>query len=431
MERTLDTYFGPGAYTIAPEISFVNLKLGFGPPLLTQVRRVIPDHPSQLIHSHIVYDWPFRSGHAMLGSSPHQDDHSVLPAILADTSDLRNELDKHLSKLINDELSFRQFPLYNSPLRILKHVYMLYRDLSDTGHRHLLHTALKLLVLVHIGDQTELDTSVPLFYTFSNNNSVYNMKPCFIRGQLGAVIPSLAQDLLREALSKLEFICLARRCTDWPPVLAALATLCMAVESVQYHAAKKPYHAHFGASSSFDNSSSTAALNDSMFLNPNVLVFGPERLPPDTTNGVHSSSSSINEDEADSDTASLVSLTHEESANRLIAFYRTCYRGCHCSRLQDFDPASSSSRRARRQQAEQDAVSARFIDGLKGSLRNAREYLVQRRHAGGSVLKMMGAKMGRGLRDYGRNGDVGSQEHGSPVDMSIFFDRLLAKLFLD
>lgn len=272
---------------------------------------------------------------------------------------------------------------------------------------------------------------MPLFYTFSNNNSVYNMKPCFIRGQLGAVIPSLAQDLLREALSKLEFICLARRCTDWPPVLAALATLCMAVESVQYHAAKKPYHAHFGASSSFDNSSSTAALNDSMFLNPNVLVFGPERLPPDTTNGVHSSSSSINEDEADSDTASLVSLTHEESANRLIAFYRTCYRGCHCSRLQDFDPASSSSRRARRQQAEQDAVSARFIDGLKGSLRNAREYLVQRRHAGGSVLNMMGAKMGRGLRDYGRNGDVGSQEHGSPVDMSIFFDRLLAKLFLD
>ncbi|GME52171.1 hypothetical protein GTA08_BOTSDO02974 [Neofusicoccum parvum] len=450
-----------GAYTISSEVSFVNLTLGFGPPLLRQVRRVVPTHPDQLIHNHIVYDWPApRGGETMLSSSPHQDRHSVLPAILADTSDLREELNEHLSKLVNDEQSFRQFPLYNSKLEVLKHVYMFFLGLNDVRtftdtlkqvapmtyslqptHSHLLRTALKLLVLVHISDHTMLDTSAPLFFTFSRNASdARSMTPCLIRGQLGAVIPTLAQDLLREALSRLEGICLARRCTDWPTALATLATVCMAVESVQYHAAKEPYHAQFnvapcGKSSGVNTFNRPAALT--IPQNPRVVVFGPERPPftssaPSSFTTTSSSSSSIHDDIADDfsdgDAASPLSATHEESVDRLIKFYRHCFRGCHCSRLQDFVPTTSASARRMQQQAEsQDAVSARFVSGVKASLRSARAYLMQRRVVGASVLRAISGKKEAGARG---GGDGGRQE-GKLRDMSVFFDRLLAKLFLD
>lgn len=132
MVRTLDTYFGPGAYTVLSEVSFVNLTLGFGPPLLRQVWRVIPVDPGQLSHNHIVYDWhSTRRGETLVNSFPRPETHSVLPAILADSSDLRDDLDKHMSKLVNEEHFFRQFPLFNSSLEILKHVYVLYRNLND------------------------------------------------------------------------------------------------------------------------------------------------------------------------------------------------------------------------------------------------------------------------------------------------------------
>lgn len=263
------------------------------------------------------------------------------------------------------------------------------------------------------------------------------MTPCLIRGQFGAVIPSLAQDLLREALARLESICLARRCTDWPPVLATLATLCMAVESVQWHAAKEPYHAHFDASSCINSSSGAcngpAALNSSH--NPRVAIFGPEKPPPPSSSSSFpasasssSSFSSFHDNGAPGlDGDASLSATNEESVDRLLGFYRYCYRDCHCSRLQDSVPTASSLPERKQDVQTEDAVSTRFIDGLKASLRNARNYMAQRHEAGGSVLRAM-SKVGRGLQ-RGEEKDAGGREQ-QPRDMSVFFDRLLVKLFL-
>lgn len=259
------------------------------------------------------------------------------------------------------------------------------------------------------------------------------MTPCFIRGQLGAVIPHLAQDLLRESLNRLESICLARRCTDWPVVLATLATLCMAVESVQYHAAKEPYHVRFDASNPERNNSSSAT-GVVIPTRPNPVVYGPEKPASLIPSGLSASSTSLNDWSDDCEPASSLSTINEESVDRLISFYRVCFRGCHCTRLQGLDPVSAFPKR-RRQQSEQDSVSAWFVTSLKASLRKARAYMVQRKGLEGYALKVMGMKMATGevrRKACGMPETMGSlaRQGEDSKDMSVFFDRLLAKLFL-
>ena len=105
----------------------IELVLGFGPSLLVRVRTVVPNDTGKLRHLHTVYEWPPPAPGA---SVSRECSHQVLPAVLADTDGLEGFLDLHLSRLVDSEANFRNFPLYRSPLRVLREVFVLYKRLD-------------------------------------------------------------------------------------------------------------------------------------------------------------------------------------------------------------------------------------------------------------------------------------------------------------
>ena len=204
--------------------------------------QVWPADIRQLYHRHIVYNWP-PSTHstASNGTPRHQ---AVFPAILSSTSDLEESLDAHLTVLV--DAHFQHFPLFCSPLRILRDIHVLCKKLPS-AHARILQQSLKLLVLVHIGGDITLNVLDPAvahmmaavgLKTALADGAPAALTPCFIRGQLGAVIPVLAQELMRDVLAHLERLAFSRQCSQWPVVVSSLAVLLMTVESIQYHAAK-------------------------------------------------------------------------------------------------------------------------------------------------------------------------------------------------
>jgi hypothetical protein len=120
---------------------------------------------------------------------------------------------------------------------------------TSSAHFSLLHRALKLLVLVHVGG----DLTVPLpsedgalarlIQLTTSLPANTQPTPCLIRAQFGAAMPTLATHLMQSVLADLEQLFLARRPDEWPLALAVLLTVLMTLESIHYHAAKEPYHA--------------------------------------------------------------------------------------------------------------------------------------------------------------------------------------------
>ncbi|OAL53341.1 hypothetical protein IQ07DRAFT_358284 [Pyrenochaeta sp. DS3sAY3a] len=290
--RSLASFIAPQGFNISTGITYwIPLNFGFGPPMSVSVNALHIENPEALVHKHIIYSWPPESSH---GSTHH---HAVLPAVLtADvTANLFQALDTHLSLLVTHH--FRLFPLFCSPLRILREVYIFWRSLAprSPGARTL-HQALKLLVLVHVGGDITLPprsenavlsqlirSTIPL-------SDDLQPTPCFIRAQFGAVMPGLALHLMKDVLASLEQLLLNRDCDDWPLALALLITVLMTVESIQYHAAKTPYHANYDSASSPSSSSPSA---------------GAAAL-------------------ADDDMA-----PNNEGVKTMLAFYTACFSGCH------------------------------------------------------------------------------------------------------
>ncbi|KAF2185039.1 hypothetical protein K469DRAFT_632778 [Zopfia rhizophila CBS 207.26] len=345
----------------------IPLILGFGPYLHVQVNALHVQDTNALYHNHIVYSWPPST------SSRSVHTHVVLPALLtpAALTTLQDTLDTHLSLLVTSH--FRSFPLYCSPLRILREIYVLYRSLpANSPHSRLLHQALKLLVLVHIGG----DLTLPLPPTdpvlsqlihasmaeFPDLESEISPTPCFIRAQLGSVMPELAMSLMRDVLSKLERVLLDRECQEWAIALAAILVLLMTVESIQYHDAKLPYHHS-------SNTNSDAGRN-----------IGQETGRLDV-----------------------------QGAKSLLTFYSACFSGCHARLKPDWegdkDIASSYAKSGSRQE---DPVSGlrpedKFVESVREAVKRAGQ-------AG-----YLSAKVNK-ERDEG--------------DMGWFFDRLVARLLL-
>lgn len=267
-------------------------------------------------------------------------------------------LSNHITKLVDTQ--FSKFPLYCSKLRVLRRIYIHYRTLlqhspssSTTSTKHearILRQALKLLVLVHIGGDIMIDRLFPIVQEIMTDlipGSVdMEATPCFIRGQLGAVIPSLAEELMKSALRGLEKLALSRVCSQWPTIVSVTAVLLMAIESIQYHSLKTPYHASLTPGGQAEKNRTICATMD--------------------TTGVEA----------------------------LLNFYRVCYGSCH-SRLSD-SPAESLG------VFNDNGVQDRFTRGLKSSVDDAKDYLERK-----STADPLGSE-----------------------DMSVLFDRLLAKLFL-
>jgi hypothetical protein len=177
---------------------------------------------------------------------------------------------------------------------------------GNTNKSRLLLTALKLLVLIHIGsDITVPDPSTDreleqLIWTTVRTSEV-TPAPCFIRAQLGNAIGALALQLMTDVLASLEIILLNRENDDWPIVLATLLVVLMAVESIQYHSARRPYHESYDlavtrpTTAIIDVESGVKSLFAFYFacypgcherLRPNWLEIAPDqapRLTPETT----------------------------------------------------------------------------------------------------------------------------------------------------
>ncbi|KAH4818991.1 hypothetical protein HBH61_037760 [Parastagonospora nodorum] len=296
--RTLESFLAPGSYQILSNVTHtIPLYFGFGPELSVPVHPLHIEVGQQYLHEHSIYTWP----PTVSTSMTHK--HAVLPAAMTRDamSHLTQTLDTHLSLLVMHH--FREFPLFCSPLKILRDVYLYFRSLPNGSTKsRTLRQALKLLVLVHIGGDISVPSpnTHPILHQFAQGTADiaddYTLTPCYIRSQFGSVMPELAFNMMKEVLSSLEQLLLNRDCEDWPMTLAVITTILMTIESIHYHAAKLPYH------SSLD---------------------GPRPLTLDEGAGIN-----------------------EEGVKTLLAFYTACFAGCHARLRPDWEGESITSQSA-------------------------------------------------------------------------------------
>ena len=334
--RPLESFVPAGQSKISKEATYtIPLNFGFGPSFPVSVHPVQLNDDAPLVHEHIIYSWPPQP----YTGSPHE--HAVLPAVLTTDAQfqLTQTLDSHLSLLVAHH--FRAFPLYCSPLRILRDIYVFSRSLSTKSpHYRILHQALKLLVLVHIGGDITLPSRSESPMLEQVIRSTMNIPedltptPCFIRSQFGAIMPALALNLLKDVLTSLEQLLLNKNCNEWPITLAVLITVLMTVESIHYHAAKLPYHTRYDTS----------------------------RL-------------STTEDNVEVD---------DHGIKELLEFYIACFSGCHARLRPDWEGESMQSH----QTGTPEDV---FIQGLREAIKreDTSSYLIKK-----AKEKRQGADMG-------------------------------------
>jgi hypothetical protein len=366
-----------GKFQINPAGLYVNVNLGFGQSMFCKVNVVYPMNfmqrtfPQEFIHSHVYYPWPIEQGQTTQREIRRN---YVFPAVLADTSNLKYDVNEHLTTLLDDRDNFFHFPLFNSPLKVLKTIYVFYESLNEvcgpsqtpspthtntirqSKEKQLLRKALKLLILIHIGGDISISSTTAsnsiLTQVFGYSVDASDFTPCFIRGQLGPVFQDLALGLMKDVLNELEFHCLSRKCGHFPLVVATFAVVFMAVESCQYHDAKDAFHAGF----------------DHHVPSPS----GPSVNVP--------------------------ALEESEGADALLKFYKACFAGCHRDTLLSVSQNAVSSSTA------SSTSGMNFVAGLKAAVEGVKLYLMEK-------------------------SKVSVPAKGA-ADMTIFFDRLLAKLFL-
>jgi hypothetical protein len=314
--RPLESFLVGTSFDVISDITYnIPIYFGFGPSLTVPVHALHMDTNEPHLHNHAIYSWPPES------SKVSEHVHAVLPAVLTGhaMSDLMHTLDDHLSLLVS--YHFRHFPLFCSPLRILRDVYVLSRSLSSgSSQARTLHQALKLLVLVHVGGDVALpstNNSHSLSHLVQDTMDVPDKStptPCFIRSQFGSIMPGLALDLMREVLSSLEQLLLNRDCEDWPVALAVLITVLMTIESIHYHAAKLPYH------NSFDTPKSSILVHDH-----NV---------------------------------------DDDGVTTLLAFYTACFSGCHARLRPDWEGEATQHQQSSRPEDV-------FVENVRRSIKKA------------------------------------------------------------
>ncbi|KAF2454822.1 hypothetical protein BDY21DRAFT_373712 [Lineolata rhizophorae] len=360
--RSLESFLPAVRFGVYDKSVVIPLNFGFGPSMMVRVRVVrVPNPQVHLVHDHLLYEWPPRPASRTFREPRQQ---SVFPAVLEDTTHLVDQLDQHIDLLVREHI--HQFPLYDTGLKVFEGICTLALSQRQPQHRDLLVTALKLITLVHIaGDITvpladptvariiqytktpafpappgSVSTSFaspppnPALYAATANSGAPPAHeaptPCFIRGQLGGAFPALARRLQTALLDGLEALALSRACEHFPTIVAAVAAQLMAVETAQYHAAKRGYHdaldeaggvpmsASSSNSSSFSSSSrSSAASGASSFSS----------APPASGRGVAARPRPSCAPAAAA-TADVAAFS-DDAVDKLLRFYRTCYGGCH------------------------------------------------------------------------------------------------------
>lgn len=313
-----------GNHQVKPVFSYsIPIIFGFGPALYVDVFPVQFEHAEPaLYHQHIIYPWPPNA----LPGETHT--HAVLPAVLTpqSASALEETLEKHLTLLVDKQ--FNSFPPFCSSLRILRHVYVLCRSLpTNSPYSRLLRQALKLLILVHVGgDITVLpDPNIDrILHSAGLDLGGITPTPCFIRSQIGSIMPSLALKLMREILLSLEQLFLRREDQEWPIAVATLLVILMTVESIQYHAAKLPYH------------------------HAQDMTKAPSQPRRD------------HDFQGD-----------DYGVQQLLDFYSACYAGCHARLHPDWQGDGSILPQAANSKAERIAPEDKFIESIRNAIREA------------------------------------------------------------
>lgn len=325
--RGLDSFFTPGFYEISEEDFPMRLSLGFGPPMPVRVNIVYQTdgHMESLEHEHVVYAWPPVKNQATKKAMCR---HRVFPAVLApkyaDPNTLPKMLDKHFEMLVDNH--FELFPNFESDLDVLRPIYTYYLSLVKLGgqvekERKLLQQCLKLLTLVHIAGDAHLHQSDvvaiqiserffgelssplpggrPSFGTCPSNLGDLPT-PCFIRGQLGAVMPQLAEELMKDILQKLQELSLGRDCSLWATAFSAFAILTMVGESADHHACKDSFHAKLDATPILNGAGDATQMSEQS-SNGKRIWMEAQRGP-----------------------------SHSDGAlDHLLTFYKNCFDSCH------------------------------------------------------------------------------------------------------
>ncbi|QDS72754.1 hypothetical protein FKW77_004126 [Venturia effusa] len=256
----------------------VHLEIGFGKAFAWPAEVLLTEHGKnstiELRHTHVVYQWRASAMTRHYEKVERlQQHHQVFPALLMDTENLVDAVDKHIESLLDERVSFQSFPLHRSPLQVLKAIYLYYKnDLSNPRHKQLLQQALKLLITIHICGDIKIspnEASQSIINDYLPNIPHSSITPCFIRSQLGPVFKEIASKLMKEVLTSLELHCLDKTCAHFPLVICTFAVLFMSVESIHYHAARDPYHIdHAATAHNNDNDSTTPS---SPRANPRIL----------------------------------------------------------------------------------------------------------------------------------------------------------------
>jgi len=181
-------------------------------------------------------------------------------------------------------------------------------------------------------------------------------------------MPRLAMALMQDVLSQVEKLCLGRKCAEWGVVLAVFCCLLMTVESIQYHAAKMPYHA------AYDSNFST--IPSSSFLSSSYEGEGEEE-------GEYVGMKGREGRELD-----------ETGCVTLRAFYKQCFGQCHVRLQEDWI-----------EDKRIDSAEDKFIEEVREAMKKARRsgYLGEKARAG---------------------------VEADTQDMGWFFDRLVARLLV-
>jgi hypothetical protein len=335
----------------------VYLSFGFGEPFIWTAQVVSPPTSDKFLielrHKHVVYKWPNRHVNA---SERTIEKHWVFPALLTNTASLKNAVNEHLGKLIDNPNNFAQFPNFNSPLVILKDIYRFYRKLDasieEKPARHMLGQAFKLLNLVQIGGDIRVISStdsrriVDKFFSPGIHES--EAVPCYMRSQLGEVFSKLANEYMKEVLSALEVECLNKNCARFAVIVSTFIVVFMSIESVQHKTQRDTFHsAHDGD-----------------------LTPIPALSPDDDVDG-------------------LVDL---------LRFYKNCFAGCHKKRLLS---AAITEDWTDRHASPAFKAGEQLVEQLRDAISRAKVYLIER-----------------------------SNESLITSDITVFFDRLVAKLLL-
>ena len=238
--RTPSSFFASGYHVINGSF-VISFGFAFGPPLRARVQAIAPVQIRDLEHRHVYY-----LIQNVLRAEPCCSDDVMLPVQFECPDELPQLIEGHLDNLVSNHLA--EFKAFQSECRIFSSIVKLYGHYTQENRQYaaLLHTSLKLLILVHSGDTFVNSQDIQILQVLNRLVPMYdgtqNVVACLLRAQSGRYIPGLARSLLKTVLDKLIEYCGQKRSDQHPIILAVFVLVLMSLESIMHHGARLGFH---------------------------------------------------------------------------------------------------------------------------------------------------------------------------------------------